>query len=221
MGLLVEFDVINDFGFLDETEEYGIMPDYSEGCKVFVEVFLKVARELVPVDTGYLKHTLEAECDDTSCKAETDCEYAQYPEFGTWCQSAQPYFTPAIEAGLLAAEPFWKEAEEQAIMEEEFLIAEEELEERANSYAKQQGKSRGTRDYFRSRGKGPEQFGGINFSSPAALLGSIIGAFIVAAIVTTVQAMFGKDFTYIGRDIHDRVLGGKKGSIYMPEVVIT
>ena len=76
MGLLVEFDVINDFGFLDETEEYGIVPDYSQGCEVFVEVFLEIARKLVPVDTGYLKHTLEAECDDTSCRAETDCEYA-------------------------------------------------------------------------------------------------------------------------------------------------
>ena len=217
MGLLVEFDVINDFGFLDETEEYGIIPDYSEGCEVFVEVFLEIARKLVPVDTGYLKHTLEAECDDTSCRAETDCEYAQYPEFGTWCQSAQPYFTPAVEAGLLAAEPFWIEAEEQALMEEEFLIAEEELEERANSYAKQQGKSRGTRD----RGRGPERFGGINFSSPAALIGSIIGAFILAAIVTTVQAMFGKDFTYIERDIRNKALDGSQGIIYMPEVIIT
>lgn len=76
MGLLAEFDVINDFGYLDETEEYGIVPDYSEGCKVFVETFLETARKLVPVDTGYLKYTLEADCDDTSCRAKTDCEYA-------------------------------------------------------------------------------------------------------------------------------------------------
>jgi hypothetical protein len=88
MGLLVEFDVIDDFGYIDETEEYGIVPDYSEGCEVFVETFLKIATELVPVDTGYLRHTLEADCNNTSCRAETDCEYAQYPEFGTWCQAA-------------------------------------------------------------------------------------------------------------------------------------
>lgn len=217
MGLLVEFDVINDFGFIDETEEYGIIPDYSEGCEVFVEVFLEVAKELVPVDTGYLKHTLEAECDDISCRAETDCEYAQYPEFGTWCQGAQPYFTPAVEAGLLAAERFWTQAEEQALMEEAILIAEEEMEERANAYAKQQGRSRGIRNYFGSRGIGPEHFGGINFSSPAAFIGSIIGIFIATAFIVSVQAMFGKDFSSSGR----RALGGRQGSVYMPEVIIT
>ena len=27
-------------------------------------------------------------------------EYAQYPEFGTWCQIAQPYFTPAIQEAM-------------------------------------------------------------------------------------------------------------------------
>lgn len=88
MGLLAEFDVIDDFGYLDETEEYGIVPDYSEGCQVFIETFLKISTELVPIDTGYLKSTLKADCDDTSCRVETNCEYAQYPEFGTWCQAA-------------------------------------------------------------------------------------------------------------------------------------
>jgi hypothetical protein len=41
MGLLCEFDVVADFGFLDETEEYGIVPDYSEGCEIFIEAFLR------------------------------------------------------------------------------------------------------------------------------------------------------------------------------------
>ena len=57
MGLLCEFDVIDDFGFLDMTEEYAIVPDYSEGCQVFVNTFLSVARQLVPIDTGYLNST--------------------------------------------------------------------------------------------------------------------------------------------------------------------
>lgn len=221
MGLLVEFDVINDFGFLNETEEYGIVPDYSEGCEVFVKTFLEIARKLVPVDTGYLKHTLEADCDDTSCRAETYCEYAQYPEFGTWCQSAQPYFTPAVEAGLLAAEPYWAGAEEEALREEEMLIAEEEMEKQAGALASQQGKSSRTREYFGSRNRGPEGFGGINFSSPGAFIGSIIGTFLVALIVTTIQAIFGKDFTSNGRDTRSKAFGGRQGGIYMPDVIIT
>ena len=221
MGLLVEFDVIDDFGYIDETEEYGIVPDYSEGCEVFVETFLKIATELVPVDTGYLRHTLEADCDDTSCRAETDCEYAQYPEFGTWCQEAQPYFIPALVAALAEAEPYWNEAEEQALLEEEILIEEEEMEERATAYARQQGRSSGLRDSMGSRGKGPEQFGGINFSSPAAFIGSIIGAFITAVIITTVQAMFGKDFSSAGRDIKNRASDSRSGSVYIPDVIIT
>lgn len=221
MGLYVEFDVIDDFGYIDETEEYGIVPDYSEGCEVFVETFLKIATELVPVDTGYLRRTLEADCDDTSCRAETDCEYAQYPEFGTWCQEAQPYFIPALETALAEAEPYWNEAEEQALLEEEILIEEEEMEERATAYAKQQGRSSGLKNFAGSRRTGPGQFGGINFSSSATFIGSIIGAFITAVIITTVQAMFGKDFSSSGRNIKNRASDGRSGSVYIPDVIIT
>lgn len=221
MGLLVEFDVINDFGFLDETEEYGIVPDYSEGCEVFVKTFLEVANDLVPVDTGYLKHTLEAEYDDTYCMAETKCEYAQYPEFGTWCQEAQPYFAPALVAAILAAEPYWIEAEEWALLEEEILLEEDEIEERATAYARQQGHSSGLKDFAGSRGRGPEQFGGINFSSPMAFLGSIFGAFIASFIIVSVQAMFGQDFSSVGQEVRNKAAEGRQGEIYIPEIIIT
>jgi hypothetical protein len=88
MGLLCEFDLIADFGFTSETEEFGIVPDYSEGNQVFCDTFLEVSQRLVPVDTGYLKSTLEVFDDDTTVTAQTICEYAQYPEYGTWCQTA-------------------------------------------------------------------------------------------------------------------------------------
>ena len=116
MGLFVEFDVIDDLGYLDMTEEYAIVPDYNEGCQVFATTFLQVARQLVPVDTGYLRSTLKAEGYDTYCYAETDCEYAQYPEFGTWCQAEQPYFRPALEQAIMAAKPFWDRAQEEALI---------------------------------------------------------------------------------------------------------
>lgn len=207
MGLLVEFDVVNDFGYIEATEEYGIIPDYSQGCEVFVKTFLKVARELVPVDTGYLKYSLRAECDDTYCCAETNCEYAQYPEYGTWCQAAQPYFTPALEEAIAAAQPFWDEAEEAALAEEEMLIMEERAEE--------QGRLSG------SRGKGSGQFGGINFSSPAAFIGSLIGMFVAAFIITTVQVITGKDFSSSGHDIRHRSANDSFSGVYIPDVIIT
>ena len=217
MGLFVEFDVVMDFGYMDQTEEYGIIPDYSEGCEVFVETFLNIARQYVPVDTGYLKSTLTADCDDTYCCAETDCEYAQYPEFGTWCSPEQPYFRPALEQALMTAEPFWNRAEEQAILEEKMLIEEEEEE-------MQQGRSYGITQAQRmdawSRGAGPQAFGGINFSSVGAFIGSIIGAFISAFVIATIQAMLGKDFRSSTKSSSSRG-GGGMGNIFIPEITIT
>lgn len=215
MGLLCEFDVVADFGFLDETEEYGIVPDYSEGCEIFVEAFLKYSHQLVPVDTGYLRSTLDAGSSDTSCYAETDCEYAQYVEYGTAYMADQPYFTPALELALMEAEPAWKEAEEQALMEEQILIETEQIEQQVEALVQQQLQQNGWMQQMASqRGMGPQAFGGINFSSPAAFIGSVIGALILAVIITMVQAMMGKDF----RDVSSRA---KAGSVYVPEVIIT
>lgn len=220
MGLLCEFDVITDFGFLAETEEYGIVPDYSQGCEIFVEAFLKYSQQLVPVDTGYLRSTLDAGNNDTSCYAETNCEYAQYVEYGTAYMADQPYFTPALEMALLEAEPAWREAEEQALMEEEILIAEEEMMEQAEALAREQSRENGAMQAMaNSKGMGPQNFGGLNFSSPASLIGSILGMFIAAVIITTVQAMMGKDFSNITS--RARASGGGAGGVYVPEVLIT
>ena len=123
MGLYCEFDIINDYGFIESTDILEIRPDYSAGCEAFMNTFLEQARILVPVDTGYLRSTLAAGWADTWCYAETQCEYAQYPEYGTWCQTAQPYFEPAIQAALMAAIPLWKQAEEEAKNEEREELA--------------------------------------------------------------------------------------------------
>lgn len=208
MGLFVEFDVIDDFGFIEATEEFGIRPDYQQGCDVFAETFLRVSKSLVPVDTGYLRSTLRAEGSDTYCMAETDCEYAQYPEFGTYCQAEQPYFTPALEEALAEAEPYWSDAQEWALLEEQEL-----LEARAEQQ-KQETMSR----MAMAEGKGPQAVGGINFSSFGSFIGSVLGSFLAALIVTTVQAMLGKDFTEGGKG--GRGFGGG-GQVYVPEVIIT
>ena len=59
--------------------------DYTGACEAFVETFLEVALDLVPVDTGYLYSTISADTDGYFCWAEATAEYAQYVEYGTWC----------------------------------------------------------------------------------------------------------------------------------------
>lgn len=204
MGLFVGFDVIDDLGYLDMTEEYAIVPDYSEGCQVFATIFLQVARQLVPVDTGYLRSTLKAEGYDTYCYAETDCEYAQYPEFGTWCQAEQPYFRPALEQAIMAAKPYWDRAQQQALIEEEMLIEEEEDEEEDDFYSTKSSSS-----------------GGIGFMGLAWFL---LAMFFIAVIIVSIEAIMGADFGYNeGGSSRGRNSIGIDSDIglYIPEVIIT
>ena len=118
-GLPLEEDVVVEDLF--ETVVY----DYSEGCDIFVDTFLAIATDLVPVDTGNLMSSLDASTDGTEVTAETDCEYAEYVEYGTWKMAAQPYFLPALEEALAAAFDVWVEAREEQYME----VAERLLEE--------------------------------------------------------------------------------------------
>ena len=133
MGLYAGFDVCADMGFIEFTPEYGIVPDYSEGCEIFCSTFKEVSQSLCPVDTGYLRSTLTASYNDTFCECETICEYAQYQEYGTWCMAPQPYFEEALEQAINAAYGAWVDAQEQAIAEEMELIAMEEEEEEKRS----------------------------------------------------------------------------------------
>lgn len=106
MGLYAEFSAL-DFGYPDEVsggdETIGfesVWVDYSEACDAFVETFLSVALDLVPVDTGYLSSTIDADTDGEMCYAEATADYAEYVEYGTWCMEAQPYFEPALEQAM-------------------------------------------------------------------------------------------------------------------------
>ena len=109
---------------LSETVVY----DYSEGCDIFVDTFLAIATDLVPVDTGHLMSSLDASTNRTRVTAETDCEYAEYVEYGTWKMAAQPYFLPALEEALAAAFDAWVEAREEQYMEVAEILLEEWIE---------------------------------------------------------------------------------------------
>lgn len=129
MGLRANINAMDQgFPMTADVGDISIPVDYSEAAEVFKAMFLDVARELVPVRTGYLKSTIAAEIGEASIgevTAEASAEYAQYVEFGTYRQMAQPYFIPAIEAALeewgLAAQKAYDEAleEAQAAYEEE------------------------------------------------------------------------------------------------------
>lgn len=122
MGLRANINAMDQgFPMTADVGDISIPVDYGEAAEVFKAVFLDVARELVPVRTGYLKSTIAAEIGEASIgevTAEASAEYAQYVEFGTYRQMAQPYFIPAIEAALeewgLAAQKAYEEALEEA-----------------------------------------------------------------------------------------------------------
>lgn len=125
MGLYVSFSITADWGYPEKVEGgdenigYESVPvDYSEACEAFVSTFLDTALSLVPVDTGYLRSTINANADGDTCEAEATADYAQYVEYGTVYMDAQPYFEPALEAACAAA----AEAAEEALQE-----AQEEL----------------------------------------------------------------------------------------------
>lgn len=134
MGLMVNFTP-QSLGFPEYAqmsvmgEQIIELVDYTEACEAFVSTFLSVSRDIVPVDTGFLRSTLDAYYDyDFTCTAITICEYAQYVEYGTWRQRAQPYFEPAFQEALSAfameAQAAYSSAMAIVQLEAELLLAE-------------------------------------------------------------------------------------------------
>lgn len=102
MGLRASFSVA-DLGYPLATPNLQMPISYSAAAETFVRVFLDTAQSLVPVRTGNLMNSIMAESNGSDVLCYTDCEYAQYVEYGTWKQSAQPYFEPALEEAMSEA----------------------------------------------------------------------------------------------------------------------
>ena len=106
MGLYVEFDV-SDYGYVSQVQGdiadmfpvYAVM-DFAPACEAFVKTFIEEAQRLVPVDTGYLRSTINATTDGFHCSAAATAEYAEYVEYGTFRMREWPYFTPALEKAM-------------------------------------------------------------------------------------------------------------------------
>ena len=213
MGLYASFDVCADMGFMAQTPEYGIIPDYSEGCEIFCQTFEEVSKSLCPVDTGYLQSTLSASYNDTFCECETNCEYAQYQEYGTWCMPAQPYFEEALMQAISSAFGAWIEAQGQAMEEEMELIAME-----------QEAKAKGGRGntagalMFSSRGSLPMQIGLIGGLSFSPTFGGLVLGLIIGSFLTMVTEILETAFDF------DRNKGrdwAGSHSFFVPDVIIT
>ena len=203
MGLLAEF-TMDDLGYADSTDELGIFIDYSEGCEIFAETFLKVAQDLVPVDTGYLMGSLNASATSDGCTCITKCEYAQYVEYGTCYMRAQPYFEPAIEIALEEATPYWDNAVEEAMAEEAELLEEMERAEGTNR--------EGRNPMFSSQ---PKSFAG--------MIGNFLGMIFAALIVGLIQGFFSMVSETTNKSIGGSFLKGSdhlKGSADQIDVEI-
>ena len=190
MGLRARFSVIDDLGYPAQTPELGLPVDYSEGCDVFADAWLDAATDLVPVDTGHLQSTLDAEADDEGCTCETLCDYAQYVEYGTIKMEAQPYFEPALDIALEEATPIWEEAYEEALQQEQ-----EELEEMEETMG--EGGNR-----WQENNMIQSQMGGGGFAG--SLLGIIIAAVVVGFFNILMDMLspggHGRDSSYHGGD---------------------
>lgn len=77
--------------------------DASPILEAFMTNFMTSINILCPVDTGYLLSTCHVTGGGYTAYCEAGAEYAQYVEYGTSRMSAQPYFEPSIEEGIIAA----------------------------------------------------------------------------------------------------------------------
>lgn len=100
---------------------------YEEGNRIFAETFKSVSQDLVPVDTGNLMSSINADYDKYSFTCQADAHYAQYVEYGTWKMGAQPYFEPAIAAAYEQAKPYWEQAKQLAEQQAKLEAIEQEL----------------------------------------------------------------------------------------------
>lgn len=224
MGLYAEFSIENDWGFSHQLEasipgypEFGeitVNLNYSPACEVFVNTFIDLATSSVPVDTGFLESTIEADTDGDTCWAEAWADYAQYVEYGTSKMSAQPFFEDALEtacsdAFFVAADIFRKGCEE---IEDWLEATQAEIEEKEEE-EDEAGDDEGDEDEDEDEDEDDDYDSG---GSPKDYFGaSILVLFLLAIIQTILEILFdwGKN----------KSIGIPEGAIAssMPEVIIT
>lgn len=115
MGLIAELD-LRQLGFWQTTRNAGYVADYTAGLETFKRIFHTYTTEHCPVRTGHLLGSLHCEnAGPMGLIIYTNCSYAENVEYGTWKQSAQPYFEDAITTAFEGAYEMWVDAYERAL----------------------------------------------------------------------------------------------------------
>lgn len=92
--------------------------DYSPITETFSTTVAEIARSMCPVSTGNLQASISASGGTITVGA----DYAQYVEYGTWKSPAQPFLTPAVQAGAMMAYQQAQQIYQQAVQVENMLI---------------------------------------------------------------------------------------------------
>ena len=123
MGLRCTVDPVVDLNYPSATPSLGLYIDYNDGCDEFLDTFFDIAYDLCPVDTGELISSIDGSTDGESVEVYADADYAQYVEYGTSKMEAQPYFRPAIASAFERAKQVWQDAVDEAMEEEQQMLA--------------------------------------------------------------------------------------------------
>ena len=119
MGLICSLDdPAGLWGLPTETPTLFFPVDYSSIAETFGATVAEMARGMCPVDTGYLQSSISASGGTITVGA----DYAQYVEYGTWKSPAQPFLTPAVQAGAMMAYQQAQQIYQQAVQIETMLI---------------------------------------------------------------------------------------------------
>lgn len=119
MGLICSLDdPAGLWGLPTQTPELFIPVDYSPIAETFGATVAEMARSQCPVDTGNLQASISASGGTITVGA----EYAQYVEYGTWKSPAQPFLTPAVQAGAMMAYQQAQQIYQQAVQIESMII---------------------------------------------------------------------------------------------------
>lgn len=215
MGLYAEFSITGDMGFPDELtggegeQSASVLVDYSGAGEIFVQSFIRNARALVPVDTGYLQSTIDAGTDGDICWAEATADYAQYVEYGTIHMDPQPYFELALEIAC---------AEAGIEAQEALDFAEEELEAILSSMMEASMSAFG--GHFSPGGMGGMSLGSW-LGGMATFTLMFILFFPILVYAYGIMDTIGNAFTGGGSYADGRGGGGFGGGGFVPEVIIT
>lgn len=123
MGLRARIDVLNDWGFPEDTPILHLPIKYFNVGEMFASIAENIAVVYCPVDTGFLQSSIHGNGSDTDGKVEALAEYAQYVEYGTWKMAAQPYFTQAVQYGAMLAFQRASMIYQAKMIEEQHILA--------------------------------------------------------------------------------------------------